>query len=81
MVIALDYDGTYTADPPLWDAFIQSAQARGHTVKIVTMRFASEEIVNPPVEVIYTSRNAKSAYLKPDIWIDDSPHWIHQDSR
>ena len=81
MLIALDYDGTYTADPSLWDEFIRSAQARGHTVKIVTMRHPSEAIVNPPVEVIYTSRNAKSAYLKPDIWIDDSPHWIYQDSR
>jgi len=80
MLIALDYDKTYTADPVLWDEFIRSAQARGHTVKIVTMRYESEAIISPPVEVIYTSRNAKSGYLKADIWIDDSPHWINQNS-
>src|ERR1700722_1875454 len=38
MIIALDYDGTYTRDPDLWDAFIDAAQERGHTVICVTNR-------------------------------------------
>ncbi len=30
MLIALDYDGTYTADPGLWHPFIAASRARGH---------------------------------------------------
>jgi hypothetical protein len=80
MLIALDYDKTYTADPALWNDFIQSAQNRGHTVKIVTMRTPAETIVNVPIEVVYTSRKAKSVVINADIWIDDSPQWVYQDS-
>ena len=87
MLIALDYDKTYTADPALWDDFIQLAQDRGHTVKIVTMRYPpgfndypSETIENAPCKVVYTSRKAKSAVINADIWIDDSPQWVYQDS-
>ena len=80
MLIALDYDKTYTADPALWDDFIQSAQDRGHSVKIVTMRTPDEAITDAPVEVVYTSRKAKATVFKADIWIDDSPSWIFQDS-
>jgi hypothetical protein len=80
MLIALDYDKTYTADSALWDDFVQLAQDRGHTVKIVTMRTPQEAIDSVPVEVVYTSRKAKSAVVRADIWIDDSPHWVYQDS-
>jgi hypothetical protein len=80
MLIALDYDKTYTADQTLWDVFIQSAQARGHTVKIVTMRRPNEAIFDVPVEVVYTSRKAKSTVVDAEIWIDDSPQWVYQDS-
>jgi hypothetical protein len=80
MIIALDYDKTYTADPALWDNFIQSAKDRGHSVKIVTMRYTSEPIESVPVDVVYTSRKAKATVFKADIWIDDSPSWIFQDS-
>jgi len=82
--IALDYDKTYTADPDLWDAFIALARSRGHAVNIVTMRYPSEEIAAPMVEVIYTSRKAKIDYLEAigrphDIYIDDSPYWLLND--
>ena len=80
MLIALDYDKTYTADPVLWNDFIKSAQSRGHEIKIVTMRYPSEPIDPAPVEVIYTSRKAKMSFVKADIWIDDSPQWVYQDS-
>lgn len=37
------------------------------------------------VEVICSSRQAKFPFLNergvfPDIWIDDSPHWLFEDS-
>ena len=60
MIIALDYDKTYTADPNLWDAFIKFAVFRGHKVICLTMRYSQEEIkiwgIN---EIHYTSRKAK----------------------
>ena len=80
MLIALDYDKTYTADPALWDSFVGLAQSRGHTVKIVTMRRPDEAIDTGVVDVVYTSRKAKSSVIRADIWIDDSPHWVYQDS-
>jgi hypothetical protein len=80
--IALDYDGTYTADRELWDKFIELAQGRGHTVTILTMRYDNlEEMVKePPCEVIYTGRKAKRNFYLADIWIDDKPHLILSDS-
>lgn len=83
MLIALDYDGTYTADPALWDSFVASAVARGHRVICVTMRHETEAIIMP-CEIIYTGRRAKMVSiddlgLQIDIWIDDSPHWLFTD--
>lgn len=80
MLIALDYDKTYTADPTLWNGFIFAAKARKHDVKIVTLRTPSESIQVDGVEVIYTSRQAKMKHIAADIWIDDNPAWVYQDS-
>jgi hypothetical protein len=79
MQIALDYDGTYTADKELWDAFIELAQKRGHDVVCVTMRHPTEPIAMP-VPVIYTSRKAKHSFAPSAIWIDDKPGWIFHDA-
>lgn len=93
MLIALDYDGTYTADPELWDEFISKAIMRGHQVYCVTMRYADSE--NLEVErdlgekvdkIIYTNRKAKKQAFRmqcdenPDIWIDDNPDWLYEDA-
>lgn len=84
MIISLDYDKTYTADPGLWDKFIETAKARGHEVICITMRDGSdEERISMPVPVIYTSRLAKAKFMRDagrqvDIWIDDTPWWILQ---
>ena len=82
MRLSLDYDGTYTRDPVMWDAFIASAKGAGHEVICVTMRFPDEERIDMPVEVVYTSRQAKAPHMAalgrvPDIWIDDNPKWIY----
>jgi len=92
--IALDYDGTYTADPDLWLSFVTKAINRGHEVLIVTMRFPEEladidpNLLDLGVEVIPTSRKAKRQFLidnrgglqMPNIWIDDNPLWIYEDA-
>lgn len=90
MLIALDYDGTYTADPDLWLDFIKRAQSRGHTVICVTMRHDHETLdmclrLQDRVEVICSARQAKQLFLNelgiyPDIWIDDNPKWLFEDA-
>ena len=80
MLLALDYDKTYTADPAMWDGFIQLAQDHGHEVKIVTMRHPHEPVAGLQIEIVYTGRKAKASAVSADIWIDDSPAWIFQDS-
>jgi len=87
MLIALDYDDTYTTDPTLWDAFVAQAQARGHEVHIVTMRAPTEVVrVGATVNRIhYTDRKAKRPYmyalgLHVQIWIDDRPDFVVADA-
>ena len=90
-MIALDYDGTYTADPEMWLAFVILARQRGHNVLLVTMRYPNEgnsicEQLKLAVNgIIFTSRKAKVPYMealcvKVDMWIDDQPRWLLNDS-
>ena len=91
MLIALDFDGTNTEDPYVWDRFIEVARMAGHTVYCVTMRYPSEggdvidSLQDKVDKIIFTGRKAKANYLKelgvvPQVWIDDNPHWIYQDA-
>jgi hypothetical protein len=86
MRIALDYDGTFTADPLLWTTFVHIARQHGHEVVCVTMRHPAEGIECAPFDaVIYTGRKAKKSFMEAigcsvDVWIDDSPVWIIRDS-
>lgn len=83
--IALDYDGTITKDRALWMAFYFLCRAAGHDVRVVTMRYEHEPICDWPGIIYYTGRKAKKAWcdkngIKIDIWIDDNPEWITNDS-
>lgn len=92
MLLCLDYDGTYTNDPPFWDRFITLSRDSGHTVICATMRFEMSEgesvklALGKRVSAIYfTSRKAKKPFLEklgihPDIWIDDTPEWLLRDA-
>lgn len=89
MIIALDYDGTFTEDPGLWMRFIEAATKRGHTVICATMRHEHEAqnviATLHGTQVICTGRKAKRPFLQamgidPQVWIDDTPAWIYQDS-
>ncbi|OHB85686.1 MAG: hypothetical protein A2Z38_04105 [Planctomycetes bacterium RBG_19FT_COMBO_48_8] len=91
MLIAIDYDETYTRDPEFWDLVIALAVQRGHSVICATMRHEHEgnEIIlmlGKKVErIIFTGRKAKHLFLQqvgyyPSVWIDDSPHWLFQDA-
>lgn len=85
---ALDYDDTYTRDPELWLEFIKLLQARGHTVRVATMRCEFEDDMDPRLTSIIPvdfccGKGKKEALrrkgLYPDIWIDDRPDWICAD--
>lgn len=91
MLIALDYDDTYTHDPVLWDAFIANAKARGHEVICVTMRYAKEgmpvvKALSSKVDaIVFTGRTAKARSVHslgyyPNVWIEDNPNLILQDA-
>jgi len=80
MLIALDYDGTYTEDPELWDRFIDDAKRNGHDVKILTMRYPHEAIILHGVDIIYTGRKAKYKFIPADIYIDNEPSRLFYDS-
>lgn len=89
LVIAIDFDDTYTADTTLWSAFINNALDRGHRVYCVTARrdteenqeliretFHSNELCIP---VVFSNLGSKmwtmdQRGVKVDIWIDDAPH-------
>ena len=86
LIVAMDYDGTYTADPELWQAVIETVKARGHTVYIVTARYRVELGGMPDTgcPVVPTGRRAKEPFLRGegievDIWIDDDPAHILTD--
>ncbi|SEF31323.1 hypothetical protein ABL840_09265 [Variovorax sp. NFACC27] len=91
MLIALDFDGTFTADPDLWLSFIASSRSRGHQVCVVTMRdeFEAEDVhrqlLGKVDRIVFTARHAKLPFLEargitPHIWIDDMPCWILSDA-
>lgn len=91
MLLALDFDDTYTRDPEFWDSVIVLAKHRGHSVICATMRYPHEgadvesALASKVEKIIYTGRKAKhsavyAAGYMPSVWVDDSPHWIHQDA-
>lgn len=90
MIIALDYDKTYTRDPNLWNEFIRHAKQCGHEIICITMRKPNQQEAidrsNFKVDKLYyTSRKAKMIWAKMnnvdvDIWIDDKPGWLFDDA-
>lgn len=101
MTIAIDYDGTYTRDPQMWNKIIRLFKEKGHRVVCATMRYPetvqfhnghteAADVLNNLAhlvdEVYFTSRQAKAPFLKEkgvhvDIWVDDNPRWLYENSR
>ncbi len=88
MIIALDYDNTFTLDPDFWNEVIHKAQERGHDIRVVTSRWPEHEpevckvITNTfTIPVHFACKRAKKQFMeelgiKVDVWIDDSPKSI-----
>jgi hypothetical protein len=83
MLIALDYDNTFTADTKCWREVVDVLQKHGHEVIIATSRFKlygnyQEISESTGLNVVFCDHNAKAKTAKqygvvPDIWIDDDP--------
>jgi basic membrane lipoprotein Med (substrate-binding protein (PBP1-ABC) superfamily) len=86
---ALDYDNTATEDIELWKNFIEMCRARKHQVFIVTARYPNNikdiEANFPDVEIIpcsgrYKNQVVQENALSIDIWIDDMPQIIMEET-
>lgn len=88
MLIAIDFDGTFTADPTFWSFFANDAVVHGHRVITVTHRrdtFENAQAmrnlgVNWPIVFAYDKPKKLAAieagYDEVSVWIDDNPHGI-----
>jgi hypothetical protein len=88
-VIAIDYDGTWTAMPDVFRAFANEATGRRFSVLIVSCREDNDENRDDIAEatgfvsrhVLLTSGSAKRWFCEQrgwqvDIWIDDEPRTV-----
>lgn len=83
--IALDFDGTVTADPRLWLRFIELVKLAGHTITVVTARshFAEDDkgenndVLSfcraAGIQAVFTHGEPKAKHFNAHIWIDDMP--------
>jgi hypothetical protein len=90
MIISIDYDETYTADPEGWDMFCKLFTARGHVIMCVSARDETHMLpVKESLGKIIGESNCYGVNKQPkkqtmlreygiliDIWIDDIPESI-----
>jgi hypothetical protein len=91
MIVSLDFDDTFTADPLAWSSVAQVLTDAGHTVVCISGRDDTEANLSEIrralpecVESIYLcGARSKKAYaeresIPVEVWIDDSPSRIVQ---
>lgn len=88
MIISIDIDGTWTADPGLWECLAINARERGHKVIIATGRKGPSDdlkrmAIPSWIPIIYCGNEPKrQACLKAgyavNVWVDDMPEMIGQ---
>ena len=93
MRIALDFDGTYSEHPKLWNEFILLCHLHGVGIDIVTLReqdvdklAIEQDLIDRGCNIIYCDGRPKHAVAKDrglvyDIWIEDDPKAVHEGSR
>lgn len=78
MILAIDYDDTYSTFKEELSVLRDTFQQRGHKVYLVTARSEKFEAIDDPTlnlfdKVIYTNGKAKASVVRADLWIDDNP--------
>jgi len=92
MIIAIDYDDTFTRDTVLWRNFIELARNLGHEVICVTNRSTppsqgkEQDLLPEDVQIVCADNRFKrvaalQAGYQIDIWIDDNPGSIGQSNK
>lgn len=86
MIVAIDYDGTWTADPEAFAAFASLLRRRGHRVLLVTARASGHREVLEACaahvdRVLFSGGGYKREHCEIEgefvsIWIDDMPAMI-----
>jgi len=87
LIIAIDYDDTFSADPEFWTFVIEHGKSRGHAFVCVTARCGSPEDRHelrealPNIPFHFSCDEPKADYARRyglgiDVWIDDMPGWI-----
>jgi hypothetical protein len=85
VIVAIDYDQTYTLDPPAWDAVVETLRSAGHVVYCVTCRRDTAEnraeVDAGDMAVWFTGLAPKKWYMekrgiKVDVWVDDDPRCV-----
>ena len=86
MLVAIDYDETYTHNPEAWAQVIRTLKEYGYSVIGATLRnryqTVNDQFYRLCDSVIYCAGLAKddtvtSFGYKINIWIDDKPRYIH----
>lgn len=91
MLVALDYDETFTRCPASWLAVARILRNNGHRIIGCTMRTPKEQdgmhggYFDACETVYFSSRQGKREYLAsidvfPHVWIDDTPEFICLDA-
>lgn len=85
MLIAIDYDNTFTAARGLWSVFAGNCRVHRIDLICVTRRSPSDPINDPALTcpIIYADSKlkreaAEAAGYHVDIWIDDEPGTIER---
>ncbi len=85
MIVAMDFDDTYTLDPAAWDVVIRDLENAGHEVICVTCRRDTDEnrekVQCGQLTVYFTGLRPKREFMlrrgvKVDVWIDDDPNCV-----
>lgn len=89
LTIAIDFDGTFAANPALWRNFITDAQnIWGYQIVCVTGRSDEgewgkevKEAIDGLIPIVFAGHRwkreaAQAAGYEVNIWIDDNPEYI-----
>lgn len=90
MILAINFDETYTRDPALWDGLLGAALARGHRVYCVSARHGAADGGGPGDDRpahragrrFGTGGAPKRRFMEDavdthvDVWIDDAPESV-----
>lgn len=89
MLIALDYDDTFTEDVDFWCQVVALGRLRGHNFVCVTARSSPPDVPREPhipMPIVcagneYKKAAAERAGFRVDVWIDDLPQLITGEGR